>query len=82
MILLCQDMDGNRYCRISAFLIIYVSALLRGCYLIMFRIKNNELRGILTAIACGIFGMMISAYGNAFFGQFPTGFIIILFCQS
>lgn len=61
------------------FLIIYVSALLRGCYLIMFRIKNNELRGILTAIACGIFGMMISAYGNAFFGQFPTGFIIILF---
>ena len=22
---------------------------------------------------------MISAYGNAFFGQFPTGFIIILF---
>ena len=37
------------------------------------------LRGILTAIACGIFGLMISAYGNAFFFQFPTGFIIILF---
>ena len=46
---------------------------------VMFRIKNNELRGILTAIACGIFGLMISAYGNAFFFQFPTGFIIILF---
>ena len=61
------------------FLTIYVSTLLRGCYLIMFRIKNNELRGILTAIACGIFGLMISAYGNAFFFQFPTGFIIILF---
>lgn len=61
------------------FLTIYVSALLRGCYLIMFRIKNNELRGILTAIACGIFGLMISAYGNAFFFQFPTGLIIILF---
>ena len=29
------------------FLTIYVSTLLRGCYLIMFRIKNNELRGIL-----------------------------------
>lgn len=61
------------------YLAIYVSALLRGCYLIMFRIKNDELRGMLTAIACGIFGMMVSAYGNAFFGQFPTGFIIILF---
>ena len=61
------------------FLTIYVCTLLRGCYLIMFRIKNNELRGILTAIACGIFGLLISAYGNAFFFQFPTGFIIILF---
>ena len=61
------------------YLAIYVSALLRGCYLIMFRIKNDELRGMLTAIAYGIFGMMVSAYGNAFFGQFPTGFIIILF---
>ena len=64
------------------FLTIYVCTLLRGCYLIMFRIKNNELRGILTAIACGIFGLMISAYGNAFFFQFPTGFIIILFFVS
>ena len=27
----------------------------------------------------GIVGLMISAYGNAFFFQFPTGFIIILF---
>lgn len=61
------------------FLIIYVCTLLRGCYLIMFRIKNEELRGILTAIACGIFGLMISAYGNAFFGQFPTGLTVILF---
>ena len=61
------------------FLTIYLSTLLRGCYLIMFRIKNEELRGILTAIACGIFGLMISAYGNAFFGQSPTGFMVILF---
>lgn len=61
------------------YLTIYIGALLRGCYLIMFRIKNEELRGVLTAIACGIFGLMISAYGNAFFGQFPTGFMVILF---
>lgn len=64
---------------LTLYLTIYISALLRGCYLIMFRIKNEELRGILTAIACGIFGLMISAYGNAFFGQFPTGFMVILF---
>lgn len=64
---------------LTLFLTIYISALLRGCYLIMFRIKNEELRGVLTAIACGIFGLMISAYGNAFFMQFPTGFMVILF---
>ncbi|WP_300699438.1 O-antigen ligase [Bacteroides sp.] len=61
------------------YLTIYLSTLLWGCYLIMFRIKNEELRGILTAIACGIFGLMVSAYGNAFFGQFPTVFIVIIF---
>ena len=61
------------------YLTIYIGSLLRGCYLIMFRIKNEELRGVLTAIACGIFGLMISAYGNAFFMQFPTGFMVILF---
>lgn len=61
------------------YLTIYLSTLLWGCYLIMFRIKNEELRGILIASACGIFGLMVSAYGNAFLGQFPTGFIVILF---
>lgn len=64
------------------YLTIYVGSLLRGCYLIMFRIKNKELRGVLTGIACGIFGLMISAYGNAFFGQFPTGFMVILFLST
>lgn len=61
------------------YLTIYISSLLWGCYLIMFRVKNTELRGVLIALACGIFGMMISAYGNAFFNQFPTGVIMILF---
>lgn len=61
------------------FLTIYIGTLLRGCYLIIFRIKNNELRGVLTAIACGVFGLLVSAYGNAFLTQFPTGLMVILF---
>lgn len=64
---------------LALFLTIYIGTLLRGCYLIMFRIKNDELRGVLTAIACGIFGLLVSAYGNAFLMQFPTGFMVILF---
>ena len=39
----------------------------------------NELRHLLTALACGIFGMMLSAYGNALFTQFPTGIMMIMF---
>ena len=43
------------------------------------KIRNDELRHLLTALACGIFGMMLSAYGNAFFTQFPTGIMMIMF---
>lgn len=60
-------------------LILYLSILLiaigKGAWIIMFKIKNKELKGILTALLCGIFGMMASAYGNAFWGQFPTAII-------
>lgn len=61
------------------FLGIYVTSLLWGCYNIMFRIKNKEVRQIMIPLACGIFGMLISAYGNAFFNQFPTGIMMIIF---
>lgn len=50
-------------------------------YIIMFRIKNKELKGMLTAMNCGVFGLMLSAYGNNFFSQFPTGMIIYM-CQT
>ena len=54
-------------------------SLLLGCYYIMFKVRNDELRHLLTALACGVFGMMLSAYGNAFFTQFPTGIMMIMF---
>lgn len=57
-------------------LILYLSmifsAIGRGAWIIMFQIKNNELKGILSALLCGIFGLFLSAYGNPFWGQFPT----------
>lgn len=48
------------------------SAIVRGAWIIMFQIKNKELKGILSGLLCGIFGMFLSAYGNSFWGQFPT----------
>lgn len=44
----------------------------RGAWILMFRIKDPELKGRLSGYLCGIFGMLLSAYGNAFWGQYPT----------
>jgi hypothetical protein len=53
-----------------------------GCvsnHLIMFRIRNRELKGMLIAMNCGLWGIMLSAYGNNFFWQYPTGYIAYIF---
>lgn len=63
-------------------LIIYIGGLLfvigRSAWIIMFKIKNKQLRGRLAAIVCGIFGLLVSAYGNPFWGQFPTMIIAFM----
>ncbi|WP_337941010.1 O-antigen ligase family protein [Parabacteroides sp.] len=46
-----------------------------GAWIIMFRIKDKELKGLLSGLLCGITGMLLSAYGNAFWGQYPTHII-------
>ena len=57
-------------------LILYLGGLLivifKCMWIIMFKIKSKELKGIYSGLLCGIFGMMLSAYGNAFWGQYPT----------
>ncbi|WP_195280715.1 O-antigen ligase family protein [Parabacteroides johnsonii] len=50
-----------------------------SAYLIMFRIRNRELKGMLIAMNCGLWGIMLSAYGNNFFWQYPTGYIAYIF---
>lgn len=63
---------------LSLYLGVLIITLLWACYIVMFRVKYDYLRGLLTAMLCGIFGLMISAYGNAFFNQFPTQFIVFI----
>lgn len=43
-----------------------------GGWIIAMRLRDPELKGLLTGLLCGIFGMFINAYGNSFWGQFPT----------
>ncbi|MDP4290217.1 MAG: O-antigen ligase family protein [Bacteroidota bacterium] len=51
---------------------------LKGSYILMFRIRDPELFGILSALICGIVGIMGASYGNGVFGQLPTGIIIYI----
>lgn len=60
---------------IILYLGIVLIAIGKGTWIVMFKIKNRELKGYLTGLLCGIFGMLVSAYGNAFWGQFPTTII-------
>ncbi len=61
-------------------LLIYVSILvyllIKCSWIIMFRIKDRTLRGVLGGCLAGIFGTMISSTGNEIMGQFPTGIVI------
>ncbi len=61
---------------LTLYLAIVLCAIFWGSYNIMFRIKDPKLRGTMAALASGSFGLLVSAYGNSFFGQFPTHFIV------
>lgn len=45
----------------------------KSCYLALFKIRDDWIRGATTAMACGMFGIMVASYGNGVLGQFPTG---------
>jgi hypothetical protein len=60
------------YISILGFILIY------GSVLVMFKLKNNELRGIVASMVSGIAGIYASAYSIEILGQFPNAFIIFI----
>lgn len=42
----------------------------------MFRLKDPWNRAKMSALASGLFGIMVASYGNGVLGQMPTGLII------
>lgn len=52
---------------------------LRCCYIIMFRIRDPELRNTLTALLCGIFGLFINGYVGRGMGFQPGVSMIGIF---
>lgn len=49
-----------------------------GVWLIRTRIRDPQLRGLLSALLAGTFGIAVSSYGNEIMGQFPNGIIVYM----
>ncbi len=60
------------------YLLLLISSILIAGYIILFKIKNKRLRGILAGLLSGVFGMFISAYGNDLLAQFPNCFLFYI----
>jgi hypothetical protein len=58
------------------FILSYI--LIKGSYIIMFRLKEPEIRGVVSALMAGFTGIMGASYGNGVLGQMPTGILIYL----
>lgn len=52
--------------------------LARGSFLVMFRLRDPQLRGLMGALTAGIAGIVVMSYANEVFGQIPTGIIMYL----
>lgn len=50
-----------------------------GCFVVLFRLKNEELRGIIAAFTSGIAGLYVASYTLELMGQFPNGIIMYTF---
>lgn len=48
------------------------------CSLITWKLKDPELKQIISALTAGIFGIMVASYGNGLYGQMPTAMIIYM----
>lgn len=58
------------------FMIFFV--LITGAYNVMVRIQSNDLKVQITALTCGMAGIMMASYGNGVFGQMPTGILMYI----
>ena len=47
-----------------------------GAYYVMFKIKDDWLKVQISALVCGMAGIMMASYGNGVFGQMPTGIVM------
>jgi hypothetical protein len=56
------------------FILFYI--LIKSVYIIMFKLKDEEIKAQMSALVSGLFGIMAASYGNGVLGQMPTGLLI------
>jgi len=60
------------------YIMLLFMGIILGGYLILFKIKNKKLGGILGALLAGVVGMTASAYGNEILGQYPNCYLYFI----
>jgi len=60
------------------YLLIMLMIIGRGSYIIFFKIKDPELKGIEIALLCGFAGILAASYTNDVFMSFPNGPILYM----
>jgi len=63
---------------LSLYIGMIVIFLIKGSWLVWFRIKNEWLRGVLIALLAGIFGISVANYGNPVMLQYPTNVLYFM----
>ncbi len=61
---------------ISLYLCILSAIFIRCAHIIMFKVKERQLKGLFLGIIGGNLGLTVASYANLFFGQYPTHLII------
>lgn len=54
-------------------LLIILYIIFHGGYLVFFRLKDHQLKGLMAALLCGICGIYVASYSLEIIGQFPFG---------
>lgn len=63
---------------LCVFLGIHAVIFILGAYILLFRIRNSEIRGPLTGMLCGCAGILVASYANMVYYSFPS--TIIIYC--
>lgn len=61
---------------LCVFLGMHAIIFIAGSYILLFKIRNPEIRGPLTGMLCGCAGILVASYANMVYFQFPNGILI------